>query len=171
MANIETLRSGLSFYLASDCRSPLVLERRTCRRDAGFPSGPRGRGSSALTNLQGSAQLTIFRSRLPEPLAYSGAQTETSSSVSFRLTHPAAQALRPASEIRKNGDYDQPVRATLPFRPQCHPHRRFTHPRGVPGSCVCCSILSKDEAFGKVGAVNFDVLIGIERRCESILAI
>ena len=101
MANIETLRSGLSCYAASDCHTLPVRQRRTCRRDAGFPSGPRGRGASALTNLQGSAQLTIFRFRLPQPLAYSGAQTGTSSSVRFRLTQPAAQDLGCASEILK----------------------------------------------------------------------
>ena len=171
MANIETLRGGLSFYLVSDCRSPLVLERRTCRRDAGFPIGPRGRGSSALTNLQGSPQLTIFPFRLPEPLAYSGARTGTSTPVRFRLTHPASQGLRRASEILKSGDDGRSVRATLPFRLQHHPHRRFTYSRGVPGSCVCCSIPSRDGASGKVGAVHFDVLIGIERRCETILAL
>ena len=171
MANIETLRSGLSCYSASDCQTLPVRQRRTCRRDAGFPSGPRGRGASALTNLQDSARLTILPLRLPQPLAYSGARTGTSTPVRFRLTHPAAQALRRASEILKSGDDGRPVRGTLPFRLQHHPHCPFPYPRGVPGSCVCCSILSKDEAFGKVGAVHFDVLIGIERRCETILAI
>src|SRR5690606_15234429 len=106
-----------------------------------------------------SPQLAVLPFELLEPLTVARRHSPSSALVRLRSTHPAAQGLCCAPNLRRDRTDRRPLRRVFTLVLEYHAHRAFADFGRIPCRLLHSSILSRNGASGKAGPVQGSVFL------------
>jgi hypothetical protein len=115
-------------------------------------------GAGLAQDLIGLAQLAVLSLQRFDPLTLLAGGAWSQTLVALDTPHPVEQRLRCATDLRRDRTDRRPLGEIFVTMLEHHPNRALAHLRrklrSIPG-LVHCSILSKERASGKPGAVHW----------------
>jgi hypothetical protein len=106
-----------------------------------------------------SPQFTVLTFQRFEPLAIARRHSITTALLPLSLPDPLAQRLRGTPNLRRHRLHRRPLRLMRRLMIKYQPNRPFPYLRGIPICRFHRSILSRNGASGKVGAVQCEHLV------------